>query len=261
MSDDDSTRAPGGDELAYPLQGNPKPRPGPSAHERCPHCGTIAVLEPSNTLRWVCGVCGRARVPIDDATIERRYAEKDALLRATTARNASRAWSVTAAAASVFAAFSFLFLALTVWAASPPMVATLLAVMAALTPVVLAAYAFQRAKATRAGIEPALEEGWATAARDAAEGRGSIDPDELATLLRIDTAFAERLLANLSTLGAVRARIDDEGSALSFQADAPRARVGKKTKKKPVAEEEALADEEAAAAAADEEAREDEGRR
>ena len=140
------------------------------------------------------------------------------------------------------------------------MVATLLAVMAALTPVVLAAYAFQRAKATRAGIEPALEEGWATAARDAAEGRGSIDPDELATLLRIDTAFAERLLANLSTLGAVRARIDDEGSALSFQADAPRARVGKK-KKKPADEESALADEEAAAAAADEEAREDEGRR
>lgn len=31
----------------------------------CPHCGAVARFEPSTSLRWRCGVCGGAVVPVE----------------------------------------------------------------------------------------------------------------------------------------------------------------------------------------------------
>ncbi|MCC6649163.1 MAG: hypothetical protein IT374_26790 [Polyangiaceae bacterium] len=248
MSRDDSTLAPGDDPVAPPALGNPAARPGPAAHERCPHCGTTAVLERSSSLRFVCGVCGKARVPIDDPKLERSFDERDALARATTARNAARVWMAISATSGAFSIVSLMFLALAVAFASPPLLASLLALLAAVTPLAFALWGRGRARAHEAAVGPALEEGWAAAAREIVEERGDVSADELARLLRVDGAWAERVHASLGAQHGVRARVREEDAALSFEADAKKLRV-----KSAVGDAEAAADE---ASAAPEEERE-----
>lgn len=225
MSREDSTLAPGGNPVEPPTLGNPAPRPGPSAHERCPHCGNVAVLERSTSLKFVCGVCGKARVPIDDPKLERRFDERDALARATTARNASRAWAAVSATSGAFSIVSMMFLALAVAFASPPLLATVVAALAALTPLVFAVWGRRRGVAHQAALAPALEEGWAAAAREVVEARGDVSAEALAKLLRVDGAWAERVHASLGAQPGVRARVRDDDAALSFESASPRLRV------------------------------------
>lgn len=225
MSREDSTLAPGGNPVEPPALGNPAPRPGPSPHERCPHCGNVAVIERSTSLKFVCGVCGKARVPIDDPTLERRFGERDALARATTARNASRVWAAISATSGAFSIVSLLFLALAVAFASPPLLATIVAALAALTPLAFAIWGRGRAREHEAALAPALEEGWAAAASEVVEARGDVSAEALAKLLRVEGAWAERVHASLGAQPGVRARVREDDAALSFEADSPKLRV------------------------------------
>ena len=243
MSREDSTLAPGENPVEVASLGNPKPRPGPSKHEACPHCGNVAVLEKSISLKFVCGVCGKARVPIDDPTVVRRFDERDALARATTARNASRVWTAISATSGAFAIVSMLFLALAVAFASPPLIATVAALLAALTPLGFAVFGRTRATSHAAALGPALEEGWAAAARDVVEARGDVSAEALAKLMRVDGTWAERVHASLGAQPGVRARVRDEDAALSFEADRPKVRVKADEAQAPTTEEENATDE------------------
>lgn len=225
MSKEDSTLAPGESPAEIPSYGNPKPKRGPAQHESCPHCDNIAVIERSDTLKFVCGVCGKARVPIDDPAVERRFDEKDALARATTARNAARVWTAISATSGTFALISLMFWGLAVAFASPPLVATVVALIAALFPLGFAISGRMRVKRHADALAPALEEGWAAAARDLVQARGDVSADDLAKVMRVDGAWAERVHAALGAQTGVRARVRDEDAALSFEADRPKVRV------------------------------------
>ena len=238
MSEEDSTRAKDAGVSAVPAGARL-----PVAHEKCPHCGTIAVIEPSSTLRMVCGVCGKARVPIDDPKVVRTFAEKDALVRASTARNAAVAWTGASVAAGSFGVVSLLFLVIAAAAASPGVALVLLAALAASVPLLFAAWGMRSAAAHRKAVGPAVDEAWALAARDVVAGRSRIVPKDLAQVMRLPEAEAERLLIVLSTDGVVRSRVLDAGE-LEFEPSTPVAR----TEAEVQAEAEAEADAEAASA-------------
>ncbi len=225
MSEEHSTLGPGAKDGLAPALGLPKGKPGPAPHERCPHCGTVAVLEKSSSLRWVCGVCGKARAPIDDAAIERRFEETEPLAEATRLRNASRTWLAMSWAGFVFGALSLFFVSLATWAAKPSLVPAVVAYVVALLPVLLGLYA-RRTGAERGRAVPAqLEQGFAAAAHDVVRAKGKGTAAEIAKVMRLDEAYADRLLARLSVEKDLRTRVSDEDAQLTFDASDERVRV------------------------------------
>lgn len=225
MSDERSTHGPGTDPSPAPALGLPKGKEGPRSHERCPHCGTVAVLEKSTSLRWVCGVCGKARAPIDDAGIERRFEEKDALAEATHLRNVARTWLAMSWAGFGFGALSLLFVTLATLVAKPGGVATVLAYLVALTPALLGAFARKTGTEREKKVPALLEQGFAAAAHDVVRAKGKGTARDVSELMRIDEAFADRLLARLSVEKDLRTRVSDEDAQLTFESSPAKVRV------------------------------------
>jgi len=76
----------------------------------CPHCGGQTRLEPSPTLRWVCGACGGARVPgLEPHVLARDLRIAADLVRAKRARDGR----------AILRGVSFLFAAMAVMALLP----------------------------------------------------------------------------------------------------------------------------------------------
>lgn len=183
-----------------PSYGNPAPAAGPRPDERCPHCGAVTIIERSSSLEHVCGVCGKARVPVDDASIKRSFAEARPLAEATTAQRAASVWRLVAIAGFVITALSLLLFALVAAIASPPLLGWALGLVASLAPSVLAAIALSRGKASAAKVGPLIDEGWVLATRDVVEARGKVTASELSTLMRVSPERAEHLLLALTVL-------------------------------------------------------------
>lgn len=193
--------------------GNETPAPSPPGllvpvapatlgpHSKCPHCGSIGIIEPSDALLFRCGICGKARVPVDrpgQPELAREQSEVPALVRASAAYNASLAWGAGSAVAAGFSLLSLLALALTLSATSPGLFAGLFGLVIALMPALLAVHGVRQVRRLRPQIEPALEEAWVTAAREVVEAVGSVDERQLAKMLRVTPERAEHLLVNLS---------------------------------------------------------------
>jgi hypothetical protein len=209
--------------VSGPPAGVPAALPGPGAHETCPFCGSSALIVPSRRLRFVCAVCGHARVPIDDPAVERRGREAEALNEATRAERASQLWRgfgilvafLGAATALVFVSFLILV--------HPPLATAVLSGAIALAPNALAAWALHRSRTVGERVNPALERGWDAAAADLVARRPTLTEADLASSLRLSTAQAEAMLARLSAAGVVDSRLTDAGE-LTFH-PAGRARV------------------------------------
>jgi hypothetical protein len=200
---------------------------GPAAHERCPHCGATALVEPSGSLRYACAVCGMARVPVDDPSIARTNAEAPVLERATRAKRAASIWSGIGVGASLFAVAAVGVFAIVLALAHPGVLAITLGAMITLLPILGAVVSFGRAREARAAIEPALDEGWLRAASDALAARGVLTAGELATLTRSPLEQAERQLAALSATGEASADVTGPGELAfrSTRAEPARTRV------------------------------------
>ncbi|MFO0661643.1 MAG: hypothetical protein U0165_17690 [Polyangiaceae bacterium] len=229
----------------YPSGTAPAPAGPALPHERCPHCGSVTFIERSSSLRQVCGICGKARVPIDDPSIKRSDAGVSALARASAARNTALLWTVAGSVLAGFSVLSFVVLAVVLSYIAPGIVATLAAIAASGVPMAIAVAGFFKATRKRAEIAPALEEGWTEVAAELVKGLHSqgreVSIETLAKLTRSTNEQAEHLLASLSARGLVRSRVDDSG--LRFEVgDQPLAALG------PSAHEQAL--EEAAMAEA-----------
>jgi hypothetical protein len=187
----------------------------------------VTFIERASSLRFVCGICGKARVPIDDPSIKRTGAGVDALARATAARNAALSWTVAGTVLGAFSVLSFIVLATVLTFIVPGLVATLAAIAAAATPMAFAIAGFLRATKKRAEVAPALEEGWAEVAAELvqalhAQGR-EVSIESIAKLTRTSTDQAEHLLAQLSAKGLVRSRVDDSGLHFELTHAPPRA--------------------------------------
>lgn len=233
-SDAHESSAEGGDEAAAPAEREAPPEPMaipslgappapkvPGKHERCPHCGAITFLERSSRLRYKCGVCGKARVPVDDPKIARSHEEKDALERASTARNAHAAWSAVAGVAGAISAVSLALLLLTVLAFSPGFFLASFGFLGALVPLALAAFGVVRARKRHAEIAPALLEAWQSVAADVVDARTELTSTQLAKVLRTTPEHAETLLAYLLATGKAVSPITDDGEVRYRSAKAP----------------------------------------
>ncbi|HEU4538979.1 MAG TPA: hypothetical protein VFS00_32890, partial [Polyangiaceae bacterium] len=184
---------------------------GPGAHETCPFCQASALVVPSRRLRYVCAVCGRARVPVDDPGAERGGGELEALDEATRAERSSQLWRgfgilvafLGASTALVF--LSFLVLV------HPPLGAALLSGAFALAPSALAGWALRRSRQNAARVGPALERAWDSVAAEVLARRPSTTEAELASRLRLTPPQAEAMLVRLSAAGLVGSRLSDAG--------------------------------------------------
>lgn len=218
---DDAGRDLGPLPMALPSAGPPDPPKVPGKHERCVHCGAVTFLERSASLRYKCGICGKARVPVDDPKLRRSNDEKDALLRASLARNAASAWSVAAGVSGAVGAVSLAVVLLFFLALSPGFFVTAFAFLAALLPLALAAFGVVQSRRKRAGVEPALLEGWQSVAQEIIDARKEVTSGELAKALRTTPEHAETLLAHLLANGDVTSPIPDDGEVRYRSSKAP----------------------------------------
>jgi len=164
-------------------------------HLRCPHCHVIADVEPSDDARFVCSICGGARIVIDDASIVPSPETIDALRRANQARTARMNWRLIASIAGPFGVLSVLALWVAISFAQPPALATFVAGLAALVPIGFGAFAWKQSGAEASSFRAPLDRAWTLATADIARARGkTLDAAELAKLTRIGKNDAERLL-------------------------------------------------------------------
>jgi hypothetical protein len=170
-----------------------------SENMRCPQCHATAEVVPSRHLRFVCSVCGEARIVIDDPSVVRSPEQLELLKTATVAGSARSIWRLMAFVVGGFGVFSVLVLWLAIAVARPPPAASLAAAVAVLVPFAFSIFSLLRSRGYAAQIEPALERAWIVAARDIARARGGeLDAAELARLTRVSEKEADRLLAQMS---------------------------------------------------------------
>jgi hypothetical protein len=166
----------------------------------------LSDVEESSLLYYRCRACGGPRVPpsagppsaTETAQLEQARREQ---LRA----GAFRAGASFALASGLL---SLLVTNVVLFATSPPPLAKVLALFASVVPLVLAFFAFRRARAHQKQLERALQQAWVSAAGQAvARAGGDVTAPSLAQMLRIDEARAELLLAELSVQDLVEPRV------------------------------------------------------
>lgn len=175
---------------------------------RCPHCNSIARVEPKGSgasLTWVCGVCGGPRMPNGaggEASATPLREAKASLTRATRYRLSYRlfAFAATLSTLALIAAVlggANLFLLIVAAAAA---IQTALALR-------------QRGRAQRATADAneALDRAWLAAAEDVtSHAKKGVTVAELASRLKIDAVKSEKLLTQLAVNDRTRIDVDDD---------------------------------------------------
>ena len=199
----------------------------PGERDRCPHCGVVADVEPARSLRFRCRVCGGPRVPLDDTTVQRSGRERKSLKVAQRLRFRHAAWWIAASALGSLGLLSVLVTLGVLLLVTPGFVASLVASLAAATPVALAAHAIRKTRQLRRELDARIAEAWRSVGEDVIASHPSeIDAEHLARALRIESEDAEQLLTDLSVHDVVRARVTDGGELVFATSDrAPRLRV------------------------------------
>lgn len=179
---------------------------------RCPHCGSVARIEPRGTFggagvspgTWVCGVCGGPRTPGGLGGDKAAGPLKEAkLLRGRAIR--SRATSIVLALMTAF----ITLVTLAAWPAA--LVAKLILLVLAVTPAVLAMRARGKATDAKEKAEAEMDKAWLAAAEDVAKRASKgVTATELAKRLKVDPAKAEKLLTELAVNDRTRIDVDDD---------------------------------------------------
>ena len=184
----------------------------PAPDVKCPHCGALARIEPSASLRWRCGVCGGPVVPGD---APRSSAELPDLVRSHRVRAMALGWLGASFVLFAIAAMAT-GVALLLWLASH-LAGVILAVVAAVAGV-LALGSLRRSRRQRDEAREQLDQAWESVAREVlAHRHGDMTAEELARMMRTDTGHAERLLSRLSVEGRVRVAVRDDAE-LTYRA-------------------------------------------
>ncbi len=191
-------------------------------HNRCPTCGAVSRIVPSDTLRWACGVCGSPRVPWRDTDHPPEEA-MDALRAAGNAKRQGFAWRAGAWAAGIPAAVAFV-LAVLLGPASYVAGGVLVAIGVVLA--VLASKASRSASTARKRMRSELDRGWEAAMEGMlAQSAGTMTAREIARALRISEADVEATLTTLSVHERIRVAVQDNADLAYSHAEAEQAAV------------------------------------
>jgi hypothetical protein len=193
---------------------------------RCPHCHAVAGSEPSAALGARCRVCGGPRIPTTDPAIVRTGREIALLKRVERSRIAASAWRAGAWITGLFGAASVMIAAAVLALVHPAALPSVIALLLASIPLVVAFPAAARANKLRRERRELLDKAWALVASDiVAQREGAVSSTELATGLSIDEARAESLLAQLSVENLVTAHVTREGELVYGASNPARIRI------------------------------------
>jgi hypothetical protein len=187
---------------------------------KCPHCGAVANVEPSASLRWRCAVCGGPLVPTEEG-IPRSDGELPHLVRSHRARAMALGWLAAFFVLGSIAAMA-VGVALLVWFASHAAAALLGLVGAGAA--TLAVVSLGRSRRRRAEARAELDHAWDRVAGEVLRARsGDTTAADLARIMSTKEDHAEGLLSRLSAQGGARVdvrddaelayRVSDEGAA------------------------------------------------
>jgi Flp pilus assembly protein TadB len=174
---------------------------------KCPHCGAVAHVEPSASLRWRCAVCGGPLVPTE-GDIARSDGELPHLVRSHRARAMALGWLAAFLVLGSIAAMA-VGVALLVWFASHVAAAVLGVV--ALVASTLAVASLRRSRRQRAEAREQLDHAWDRVAGEVlGSRRGDTTAADLARIMSTKEEHAEGLLSRLSAHGGARVDVRDD---------------------------------------------------
>ena len=187
---------------------------------KCPHCGAVAHVEPSPSLRWRCAVCGGPVVPTE-GDIARSDGELPHLVRSHRARAMALGWLAAFFVLGSIAAMA-VGVALLVGFASHAAAALLGLVGAGAA--TFAVVSLGRSRRRRAEARAELDHAWDRVAGEVLTSRREdTTAADLARIMSTKEDHAEGLLSRLSAHGHARVdvrddaelayRVSDEGAA------------------------------------------------
>ena len=184
---------------------------------KCPHCGAVAHVEPSPSLRWRCAVCGGPVVPTE-GDIARSDGELPHLVRSHRARAMALGWLAAFFVLGSIAAMA-VGVALLVWFASH-VVAALLGLVGA-GAATFAVVSLRRSRQRRAEARAELDHAWDRVAGEVLTSRREdTTAADLARIMSTKEDHAEGLLSRLSAQGGARVDVRDDAELAYRVSDA-----------------------------------------
>ncbi len=164
---------------------------------RCPLCQAIADVEASESPYPRCRSCGGPRIPPTESAIS--DAEVALLQSARSAQLRAGAFRAGAGFALASGGVSLLVTLVVLVVTSPALFAKAAALVASTVPFLLAFLASRNARSHARKFDTALQQAWFLAASRLVRAHGpGLTAKDLATLLRVDEARAELLLAEVN---------------------------------------------------------------
>ncbi|WP_394848226.1 hypothetical protein LZC95_12255 [Pendulispora brunnea] len=191
-------------------------------HRPCPHCGARARMEEDSELRWVCGVCGGPRVPVEEEAAHSER-EREELVKAGRAKKMAFTYRIASIGLSLTGAL-LAALGVALGAASVAVGAVLLA--AAVAAIAAAIVYGRRAHAKREEAKKSTFDAWESVAEALLKVRGSeATAEQIAREMRTTVEDVERMMSFLSVDNRVRIVVKDtelvyttEAAAIEAQA-------------------------------------------
>ncbi len=172
----------------------------------CPHCGSQARMDPHHEFRWVCGICGGPRVPVEDRRAHSDR-EREELLRAGQAKKVSFAFWLAGVALTVMGTLLAALGVALATASGPVAIALFLAAAAALIGGIVYV---RRANGKHAEAKQATFEAWESVVEALLQSRkGEASARQIAKEMHTTVADVERMMSFLSVDNRVRIEVKD----------------------------------------------------
>jgi|GEM_PF-5124246 len=183
---------------------------------RCPHCNTLADVEPDAALGFRCLVCGGPRIALDSAEVSLSARTNQALANAGTEQTKHLMFSAAGYLLAGMGALALVVAAIVELAVKPGVAAIIAAYLAAAVPFAAGLFSLAGARAARKRRGEALRLAQVSAVSDVQAVKGALSAADAAELLRIGPERAELLLAEASV-----ASLLEEVPATRLRVEAP----------------------------------------
>lgn len=181
---------------------------------RCPHCGALAHVEPSASLRWRCAVCGGPLVPTE-GDIARSDGELPHLVRSHRARAMALGWL---AASFVLGSIAAMAVGVALLVAGASTLAAALLGVVGVGAATLAVVSLRRSRRRRAEAREQLDHAWDRVAGEVLSARsGDTTAADLARIMSTKEEHAEGLLSRLSAHGRARVDVREDDAELAYR--------------------------------------------